>query len=287
MDLLEMRDRVALLPKYNEKARLLHKKIRDKKSEITKHRNTYKGYTKSIDALIDGSFSVSLLRLIGQYDRRMNKYEQAEDDAKFAYNRAKIDLEDLESEDIQLSERISTLREEEKTVVEELKTRHTKYADLSKVAELRSERATLAEQIDNGRNILRVAKWVQSGADSTLYSLKKAKKWATWASKKGMFYRSELKARVSDVESDFKNLQKRVVEFNSLAKGVYRIQTPILREITLYFLTRTSISENIAEVRPIHEKATEIRRTLEERLKQKEERLVALKNREEELLLSL
>lgn len=156
MDILALRDQVALLPKYNEALKAIESQIEQKTNLIDELRNNYEKGRKSVDRMIDGSFSGFLLNLIGQRDNKIDKLQQQEVNAKLEYDSAKISLESLMTEKDATMQKISALEADKNAFEAELDARRVKMNNDPAYTAILQERDRLLNQADSAQKALAV-----------------------------------------------------------------------------------------------------------------------------------
>lgn len=309
MPLFELRDRVLMLPKLEEKSAFLQNEIKRAEQEVSNLLCQCKKESRDVDQIKEKGFSSFLFKLIGKYEDKLEKEQREEINAKLDYDRAVTRLDSLIQSQNELDSRISSLRTEEKSYQVELQNRRSKLAgkltepEGIRYAELGKERNHIVSQITEIEEALRAAARAKSTAEQVFNSFDSAKSWATFdlLSRGGIISHIAKYSHIDDAEEKFHILSSQLNDLKSELKDIHGLNisglseiSPTQRTIDFWFdniftdwSVHSQIKDNLEQIRHLLGKINTVESTLQLKLAELEKELEKSKHDEEEILLSI
>lgn len=216
--LIEISNRVASLPALEERMEKLTGRLHDAEADVRSLLRKFEAESVDVEQLKKDSLSVTLLKLIGRYERKLDKETREMLNAKLEYDKACQRADELRNERYELGKRIANLREEKQVYEKELSDReraiknninseaHARYLQLEK------ERGELTKQLVETDEALRAAAKVKSTIKVVLDHLDRAERWATydvWGGK-GIISHIAKYEHIDDSEAAFNRLQSQM-----------------------------------------------------------------------------
>ncbi len=183
---LELINRVASLPGYEQRLTNLNDKIYRAEEDVKSLLHKYQEEALDVDQIQKDSLSNTLLRMIGKYEGKLNREVQEMVTAKLEYDKALLKVQELIRERAELASRITGLKKDKQTFEEEYTVRENKIKALlsgqvyQKYIDIQSSQNHLAQQLVEIDEAVRAANKVVMLADDALEHLKKAEGWATY-----------------------------------------------------------------------------------------------------------
>lgn len=237
--LIEIRNRLAMLPVLEERLDKLRLRINEAEEEVQSLLRKYEAESLDVEQLQKDSLSTTILRFIGKYEGKVDKETQEKLTAKMEYDKASNRVKALYLERDELSGRISTLNHDKKIYGVELKKREeaiksnvTGEASI-KLRQLEAEQDTLSRQLVETDEALRAASRVLSTASSAMQHLDSAESWATfdvWV-KGGILSHMAKYEHIDNAQSDFNRLHSQMKDLQKELRDVNLLDAPALSGI--------------------------------------------------------
>jgi len=183
MNWFELRDRVLSLPTLEKKSKHLGDEILESEAQIATLLSTYESTKHDVARLSAESFSSFLKKIIGTHERKLEKKQIAELDAKLEYDNLLNHLEHLKDEKKNLDLRISELQADEVAYLLELRNRRAKLSsqlsesEIKKHSAINNEYAKIIEQITQIEECLAVASDAEKSTRRVIKLLNNAEVW--------------------------------------------------------------------------------------------------------------
>lgn len=183
---LELKNRLAALPGYEQRLTGLNDKIYRAEEDVKSLLHKYQEESLDVDQIQKDSLSNNLLRLIGKYEGKLNREVQEMVTAKLEYDKALLKVQELTKERSELASRITELKKDKQIFEEEYSIRENKIKAMlsgqvyQKYIAIQSNQNHLSQQLVEIEEAARAAKKVIISAEYALEHLKKAEGWATY-----------------------------------------------------------------------------------------------------------
>jgi len=304
MSLIELRDRILMLPALEKRMQSMQGEIQKAKDEVASQLRKYERESKDVERLQKDSFSTFLFKLVGKYEDKLEKEQRDEINAKINYDRTVTHLEHLESERRELDTRITNLKLEAKIFETELDSRRQKLA--GKLSEpngihyawLEDQRNDIISQITVIEEALRVAARAKATAKKVAKSLESAESWATFDvfGGRGVITHMAKYSHIDDAEEQFNilshDLRELRDELNDI-QGLTEISSG-QRTVDFWFdniftslSVRQKIVDNAGQIENLITGIKQAEYALKGRLAERQKELDKNRQQEEELLLSI
>jgi len=309
MSMLALRDRVLMIPVFEQKLNRLQNNILKSNDDVSRLLQQYEKESRDMERIQNNSLSSFMLKLIGKYDDKLEKEQREEIDAKLAYDRAVTYLESLEQEKNELITSILALQIDKESYQAELTNRRNELAfrqdDLAGVqyANLENERNTIVSQITEIKQALNAAAKVELTAQEALKALESASSWATYDAfmRGGIISHMVKYSRIDNAEQNFHKLSSQLRCLKSELSDVDGLIMPELKEISsgqrvvdFWFdniftdlSVRRKVNDNAEQISNLLRSIKAIESALKSKLKQSETELDNNRSREEDLLISM
>jgi len=186
MKLEEIRNRIEAIPVLEENQKRLKQRIYDAESRVRELLDKYQKESRDVERLKNESLSATLFKLIGQYEKKLEKEIQEELLAKIEYDKAVDRVNELKREWDELNYRICQLKKDKDEYEFELRKREKTILNnvncdaFLKYGQLERERTELCRQLVETDEAISVANRVMNTINITMHHLEKAKSWATY-----------------------------------------------------------------------------------------------------------
>lgn len=184
--LLEIRNRLTMLPVLEERMDKLCTRISEAENEIKSLMAKFEAESLDVEQMKAESLSVYILKLIGKYDGKLNKETEQMLAAKMEYDKGSEKVKELHLQRSEAAERLAALNQEKQIYEAELNEREemirnsvTSEASI-KYRELEAAQDLLSRQLVETDEALSAANRVISTADNAMEHLESAEKWATY-----------------------------------------------------------------------------------------------------------
>mgnify|MGYP000852632939 CR=1 FL=1 len=307
--LKDIKNEIAILPLLCERADKQRIRIRDSEREVNSLLEKYKEECLDVEQLKESSFSTFLLKVIGKYERRLEKEEQEIITAKLEYDKACQEVQELKVELHEMETRIIALKDKERAYENEIKRREQMLLDKmnpelsGKYLELEHEHDFLQKQLIETDEAIRAANRAKNIAKNALSHLGSAENWATYDAwtKGGIISHMAKYDHIDQAEADFnrlssqlKVLKKELSDINiNDAPGLTNIDSTT-RAIDYWFdniftdlNVRDKIRGNIDQIRSVYGNIDRIITKLENRKRELNSRISKIDYEKNELILSL
>jgi len=309
MCIIELRDRVLMLPALEKRMRLLLEEIRKAEEDVSSLLQKYERGSRDVERLQKDSFSAFLFKLIGKYEDKLEKEQRGEINAKIDYDRAVTHLESLTSEKDELAGRIAALKSEERKYHAELEKRRREISGRlsepngKRYAELEAERNAIISQITEIEEALKVAARAKSTAQKIAKSLESAEGWATFDAftRGGIITHMAKYSHIDEAEKNFNILSHDLRELRAELSDVQGLSAAGFTEISSGQRTvdfwfdniftdlsvRSKIIDNAKQVNSLIKNITAAESALKSKLNEKEKEFAKNQRSEEDLLISV
>lgn len=185
-ELLELKNKLAVLPVLNERLRKLEEEIREADREVKQLLQKYEKESLDVEQIQNNSLSTMLLKLIGKYEDRVVKESSEMFHAKTEYDEAVNRLKELKLKREEMWWRLSDLNRDKRAYEAELQKREEQIksglADTisEEYRKLEEEQDGMRRQLAETEEALRAASRAYSTARSALKQLDSAESWATY-----------------------------------------------------------------------------------------------------------
>lgn len=306
--LLEIRNALAGLPVLQERMEKLRRRIYEAEDDVRLLLHKFEAESLDVDQLKKDSLSVTILKLIGKYEGKLNKETQEMLAAKMEYDKASDRVKGLHLERRELSSRISELNNDKKIYEAELNRREEAIvnsitSEVSiKYRQLEEERVILAKQLIETDEAIRAANRVKSTAESAMGHLNGAESWATYDvwTRGGLFSHLAKYDHIDNAQYDFNrlycqisDLQKELSDVNFLDAVELTGIDSTTRTIDFWFdniftdlNVRSRIREDKEEVRSLLGQMSSIISRLERNKREINRQLTEIDNRKNDLIIS-
>lgn len=184
--LMEIKNSLYAIPVLQERADKLRLRIREAERNVSSLREKYEAECMDVERLEKESLSATFLRLIGKYEDKLEKESREKFEAKVELDKALTQAKELKLELDELTDKISSLKSDERIYEAELKRREQSIINglneeaSIKYNRLEDERGMLERQIVEIDEAVRAAHKAKSTAKNALAHLESAEKWATY-----------------------------------------------------------------------------------------------------------
>lgn len=210
----DIRDSLAMLPGLEEQMEKLQKRIYEAEDGVNRQKYQYETKSMEVDKLEQDSFYTVLLRLFGQYYRKLDCATEEALTAKMKYDRDCEKLEELYSERARLSEKIGELRREERLYEEEVRRREEllMHGGANEIAteyrQLEEQRKKFVEELKEIDKVITAANRAKYTIHRAMDYLNSAHSWATYDvwTKGGIFSHIAKYDHVDNAQKEFNKL---------------------------------------------------------------------------------
>ena len=309
MCIVELRDRVLMIPALEKRMRFMLNEIRIAEGDVSSLLKKYERESRDVERMQKDSFSAFLFRLIGKYEDKLEKEQREEINAKIDYDRAVTHLASLLSEKDELAARISALKTEERKYQTELNTRRRELSgklsdpDGIRYSELENKRNVIISHITEIEEALKITYRTKATAQKIAKSLDSAEGWATFDTftRGGIISHMAKYSHIDEAEKNFNTLSHDLRELRAELSDVQGLTVDGLSEISsgqraidFWFdniFTNLSvwrqIKDNAEQIRSLIKNINNAESALKSMLYEKEKEYIENRRSEEELLLSI
>lgn len=305
--LIEIKNRLAMLPGLLDRREKLQNKIYDAEIDVKDLLSRFEAETLDVEQLKKDSFSAFLFKLTGRYEGKLDKESQEALAAKNEYDKATEWVKNLKAEYIELGRKITELRNDEELYKTELIRReeaiqqNTTGEVYDEYKRIEGEYEEFSKQLVETDEAISAASSVRATCESALDSLESAEDWATydvWA-KGGILSHMAKYDNIDDAQECFnrlsyqlKDLQAELKDVNLLDISDITIIDSTTRTFDFWFdniftdlSVRNKIREDIDMVNSLDSHMGDIIDTLKENRLEITKRLKELELQKNELLL--
>lgn len=307
--LQEIRNNLALLPMLQDKAEILRKKLKEAENSVRELLQKYEKECMDVEQLKNNTLSVTLLKLIGKYEGRLEKESQEIISAKLEYDKATERAKELHDELIETEDRIGSLKDDQRAYEAEIKKREETIkekingAASEEYQNLENERTALERQLVEIREAIRAGERAKSTARSVIEHLNSAESWATFDvwSDGGIISHAAKYSHIDQAESDSNRLSSQLKDFRKELSDIDIPDTPVmdgidsttravdfwLDNIFTDLNVRERIRSDLEQVRKLYGRIDRTIEKLESRKAEIHRLLEQIENRKEDLIISL
>jgi hypothetical protein len=212
--LADIKNKLSMLPELKDRLKKLNDRIYKEEQNVQKLLSELNAESYDVEKLQKDTLSVTLLRVIGRYEGRLDKEMQEALAAKLNYDKAADTVIELKNEGIEISGRITELENESSLYEEELKNREKVLMNnindetAIKYKQLEAERKLLTKQLLETKEAARAASKVKNSADEVINQLNSADDWATYDvfTKGGIFSHMAKYEHIDNAQSEINRL---------------------------------------------------------------------------------
>lgn len=185
-DLLEIRNKLTMLPMLQERSEKLRARISEAENEVKSLLAKFEAESLDVEQMKREALSVYILKLIGKYEGRLDKETEQMLAAKMGYDKGLEKIKELHLQRNELDGRVAALNQEKQFYEAEMNKReeiirNNSTSDASKkYKELEITQQALSGQLIETDEALRAANRVISTANRAMEHLESAEKWATY-----------------------------------------------------------------------------------------------------------
>ena len=185
-DLLEIRNRLTMLPTLEERSNKLRARLSEAENEVKALMERFEAESLDVEKMKAESLSVYILKTIGKFEGKLNKETEQMLKAKMEYDKGSEKVKELQLQRSEAEDRLATLNQEKRAYEAELNKREEMLRNnitseaSKKYRELEAAQDLLSRQLGETDEALRAANRVISTADQAMEHLKSAEKWATY-----------------------------------------------------------------------------------------------------------
>lgn len=227
--LADIKNKLSMLPELKDRLKKLNDRIYKEEQNVQKLLSKLNAESYDVEKLQKDTLSVTLLKVIGRYEGRLDKEMQEALAAKLNYDKAADTVIELKNESKEISSRITELENESSLYEEELKNREKVLMNnindetAIKYKQLETERKLLAKQLLETKEAARAASKVKNSADEVINQLNSAEDWATYDvfTKGGIFSHMAKYEHIDNAQSEInrlaiqlKELRKELLDVN-------------------------------------------------------------------------
>ncbi len=217
-ELLEIREKLAMLPVLKERQAKLKDRISASETEVKSLLNKFESESLDVEQMKAESLSVYILKLIGKHEGKLNKETEEMLAAKMAYDKAAENMKELKRQRSETEDRLAELNRVKQAYEEELNRREEMIRSQvsgevsEKYRELEREHELLCRQLAETEEALRAANRVTGTARQALEQLEKADNWATYDvwMKGGIFSHMAKYEHIDQAEESFNRLNSQL-----------------------------------------------------------------------------
>ena len=184
-NLKDMRDQLSTLARLEKELMDIRDNITKTHNNINRLKNRYEESVAKVKDLERGSFSTMLLRLTGQYYKRLDKADEKIESYKKEYDRKNEKIEDLYKKRDELDAKVSKLRDIERNYDAEIRKREESLLNSNSQLALRFRQLEKDRKkaINRSRELDRTitaVRGIKRTISSAMKSLESAHSWATY-----------------------------------------------------------------------------------------------------------
>ena len=185
-DLMEIRNRLAMLPGLKERYEGLLTRINEAESRVKSLLAKFEEESLDVEKLQSETLSVYILKTIGRYENKLNKEKEQMLAAKIEYDKASEKVRELHLQRKENEDRLAALTQEKQVYEAELIEREEKIRRnitseaSTKYRKLEEEQGLLSRQLIENEEAFRAANRVISTANTAMEHLDNADSWATY-----------------------------------------------------------------------------------------------------------
>lgn len=212
--LADIKNKLSMLPELKDRLKKLNDRIYKEEQNVQKLLSKLNAESYDVEKLQKETLSVTLLKVIGRYEGRLDKEMQEALAAKLNYDKATDTVIELKNESKEISGRITELENESSLYEEELKNREKVLMNnindeiAIKYKQLEAERKLLTKQLLETKEAGRAASKVKNSADEVINQLNSAEDWATYDvfTKGGIFSHMAKYEHIDNAQSEINRL---------------------------------------------------------------------------------
>lgn len=212
--LADIKNKLSMLPELKDRLKKLNDQIYKEEQNVQELLSKLNAESYDVEKLQKDTLSVTLLKVIGRYEGRLDKEMQEALAAKLNYDKAADTVIELKNESKEISSRITELENESSLYEEELKNREKVLMNniddetAIKYKQLEAERKLLTKQLLETKEAGRAASKVRNSADEVINQLNSAEDWATYDvfTKGGIFSHMAKYEHIDNAQSEINRL---------------------------------------------------------------------------------
>lgn len=185
-ELNAIKNEISVLTTLEKRMKDLQDAIYDAEAEVRSLLMKYEEESMDVEKMKEEKFSTMLLRVIGRYDKKLEKETKEMLAAKLEYDKAVERVKELKSNKEELRKRITELRDKKRIYEDELRKReeyirsNTSSSVYTEYMKLEEEREFCIKQLVETEEALKAAIRARSMAETAAGHLESAEKWATY-----------------------------------------------------------------------------------------------------------
>jgi chromosome segregation ATPase len=232
--LLELKDRLAMLPGLQDKLDKLRRRIHEAEDEMKELLKSFEAETRDVEQLKKESFSSTLLKLVGKYEGKLDRETEEALAAKREYDKSTERVRDLNREYNELGSRVMELKNDKERVDAELQAREDEIRNkagseaYARYQELETEKESLTKQLVEIEEAITAANRVRATADVAYRNLESAEDWATYDvwTRGGIISHMAKYEHVDNAEESFNRLSYQLKDLQRELEDVDMMDAP-------------------------------------------------------------
>jgi len=228
------------LPALEERRLRLLERINGSRVQIKNFKAIFDTKASNVEKFERNNLSGAIQRITGQYNRNLNKETTDMHAARLNYEKEREHLKDLEEENDDLLERITSLKQKRITLQDEIQRREKEIStnsnhDLFKnYKKIMAESAVASRQLVENDEALKAAQKVLGSAKASLEELENAEQWTTsemWGGA-GLVSRTTKLSKIDHAQSTFNRLSTQMIDLERELADVNLVEKTILSTIS-------------------------------------------------------
>jgi len=228
------------LPALEERRLRLLERIDGSRVQIKNFKAIFDTKAGKVEKIERSNLSGAIQRILGQYNKNLAKETTDMHAARLNYEKEREHLKDLEEENEDLLQRITSLQQKRTVMQDEIQRRekeistnsnHDLFANYRKIAE---EIAVASKQLVENDEALKAAQKVLGSAKASLEELGNAEQWTTaemWGGS-GLVSRTTKLSKIDHAQSTFNRLSTQMVDLERELSDVHLTEKAILSTIS-------------------------------------------------------
>ena len=307
-DLMELRNRLAVLPALQKRSEQLRARISEAEKEVTSLMSKYEEESMDVERMKAESLSVYIMKLVGKYEGKLDKETEEMLAAKREYDKAVEKVKELKQQRNELDSRLADLHKDKQIYEAELQQREqtlkndSNSAASQKYHELDAQESYLSQQLVETEEAIRAANRVIATAEGAMGHLESAESWATYDVwfKSGIFSHMAKYEHIDNAEEAFNRLNFLMDDLRRELKDINISEMPgfsgidsTTRTIDFWFdniftdlNVRDRIREDSEQLRRLRSRIHDVIRMLEGKRSAINGEIAAIRNKRNELIIS-
>lgn len=306
--LANIRNSLYMLPDLNKRLEDLKYRIYDAEKEVQSLLSKFNEETHDVEKLEKESLSVTILKLVGKYENRLDKEMQEALAAKVSYDKAVDMVKELKNQYDEALGRISKLQEDRRIYEKELQDRENQLLNnindeaSIKYKELEALREQLAKELLETKEAYRAAERAINTAETARDHLESADDWASYDvwTKGGIFSHIAKYDHIDEAQSEFnrlaaqlKELQKELTDVNLFDKFELNVIDDTTRMVDFWFdniftdlNVRDKIRDDLDQLYRLDSQVNKIIKRLENKSSEINKKLEEIEEKKKDLLIN-